>query len=126
MDTRVRLRGVDTPEIRRPECEAERQMGYEASAFTRAWLSVPASAESPSGPDAFQVRQFVTVSLHDIDLGSFAGRVVARIERSDGADLSADLLSAGLATRYRAPSPWCAGADAGAVGIEPAVSPARP
>jgi endonuclease YncB( thermonuclease family) len=90
VETRVRLAGVDTPEARGPDCEAERALAAQASAFTRAWLE-----------DA-------SISLEEIELGSFAGRVIARIRRADGADLSEDLLSAGLATSYGARAPWCA------------------
>lgn len=90
VETRVRLAGVDTPEARGPDCEAERALAAQASAFTRAWL------------------EGASISLEEIDLGSFAGRVIARIRRADGADLSEDLLSAGLATPYGAPAPWCA------------------
>jgi endonuclease YncB( thermonuclease family) len=90
VETRVRLAGVDTPEARGPDCEAERTLAAQASAFTRAWL------------------EGASISLEEIDLGSFAGRVIARIRRADGADLSKDLLSAGLATPYGAPAPWCA------------------
>ena len=38
VETRVRLDGVDTPEIRRPACEAEREAGREAAAFTQAFV----------------------------------------------------------------------------------------
>ncbi|MGX6646707.1 thermonuclease family protein [Maricaulaceae bacterium MS644] len=90
VETRVRLAGVDTPEARGPDCEAERALAAQASAFTRSWL------------------EGASISLEEIDLGSFAGRVIARIRRADGADLSEDLLSAGLATPYGAAAPWCA------------------
>ena len=125
VETRVRLRGVDTPEIRRPDCEAERAAGHEASAFTRAWLTAPLPADpsdaaaeqaaSPAGPGGdgatSSVRSFTPVSLMEIDLGSFAGRVVARIQRLDGADLSEALIGAELAVVYGEDGPWCAGAD---------------
>ena len=91
VETRVRLAGVDTPETRRPDCEAERAAGREADAFTRAWLS-----------------DVTVVHLRGVELGSFAGRVIARLERTDGADLGADLLAAGLAVRYGEAGPWCA------------------
>lgn len=102
VETRVRLRGVDTPETRRPDCQAERTAGEAATAFTRDWMrpGVGGVASTPA-----------LISLHEIDLGSFAGRVVARIRRADGADLSDDLMAAGLAARYGEAGPWCAGAD---------------
>lgn len=88
VETRVRLAGVDTPEIRRPDCEAERTLGYEAQAFVSARLE-PGQA----------------VNLHDVELGSFAGRVIADIAL-DETKLSALLLEAGLAQPYGA-SDWC-------------------
>lgn len=125
VETRVRLRGVDTPEIRRPDCEAERAAGHQASAFTRAWLTAPLQADrsdaaavkaaSPAEPGsdgaASSARSFAPISLLEIDLGSFAGRVVARIEREDGADLSEALIGAQLAVVYGEDGPWCASAD---------------
>jgi endonuclease YncB( thermonuclease family) len=106
VETRVRLRGVDTPETRRPDCEAERTAGEAAAGFTEDWVSAPApDAEPEAGPGT------LAVSLHEVDLGSFAGRVVARVERADGADLSADLVSAGLAVAYGEDGPWCVQPD---------------
>lgn len=90
VETRVRLLGVDAPERRGPACEAERALAHEATAFTTRWLERAA------------------IGLEEVDRGSFAGRVVARIRRADGADLSADLIAAGLAAPYGAAAPWCA------------------
>jgi endonuclease YncB( thermonuclease family) len=104
VETRVRLRGVDTPETRRPQCEAERTAGHAAAAFTEAWVAGPADADVDAGAaPAF--------SLYEVDLGSFAGRVVARLGRSDGADLSDALVAAGLAVAYGEDGPWCAAAS---------------
>jgi endonuclease YncB( thermonuclease family) len=100
VETRVRLRGVDTPETRRPDCEAERAAGHAAAAFTQAWIAGPLEAgEAPA------------FSLYEVDLGSFAGRVVARLGRSDGEDLSEALIGARLAVAYGEDGPWCAGAS---------------
>jgi endonuclease YncB( thermonuclease family) len=116
VETRVRLRGVDTPETRRPDCEAERAAGREATAFTRAWLTAPnvdAESGALTAPDRAEAAdaapRFVAISLHEVDLGSFAGRVVARVERG-GEDLSTALLNAGLASVYGVDGPWCASA----------------
>lgn len=94
VQTRVRLLGVDTPERRGPDCEAERVKAAEALAFTQAWL------------------EGASIGLETIDLGSFAGRVVARVRRADGADLSEALLTEGLAAPYGEPGPWCPAAPA--------------
>jgi endonuclease YncB( thermonuclease family) len=47
--------------------------------------------------------------LSQIQYGKFAGRVVARVETLSGEDLSAALLTAGLARPYAggARTPWC-------------------
>ena len=95
VETRVRLDGVDTPETRRPDCEAEREAGHRATAFTRAWLAAHSD-----------------ISLHNVRLGSFAGRVIADLRASalDGGgedSLSDALLAADLATVYGQDGPWC-------------------
>ncbi len=109
VETRVRLRGVDTPETRRPDCEAERTAGAAATAFTEDWIAASRLVtEAIENPDASPA----VVSLHEIDLGSFAGRVVARIRRADGEDLSEALVDAELATPYGETGPWCTASDA--------------
>ena len=104
VEIRVRLRGVDAPEIRRVACEAERVKGHEATQFTRDWLTAPDG------------EGFAPVMLTEIGPDSFWGRVVARLVRAgDGADLSDDLMAAGLAVPFRQRGPWCdaaAGTDA--------------
>lgn len=98
VQTRVRLAGVDTPETYRPGCPAERAAGEAARAFTESWLLTEDG--------------YARVGLKDVDLGSFAGRVIARIERSDGADLSAALIAARHAVPYGQDAPWCAAGPA--------------
>ena len=90
VETRVRLAGVDTPERRGPECEAERRLAEAATLFTTQWLDG------------------ASIALEAVELGSFAGRVIARVRREDGASLSEDLIGAGLGAPYGAPTPWCA------------------
>jgi len=90
VQTRVRLADVDTPETRRPACEAERRSGFAATDFTQSWLAAS---------EGLQIR--------NVRLGSFAGRVIADLERSDGARLSDALLSAELATPYGETGSWC-------------------
>ena len=105
VETRVRLDRVDTPETRRPDCEAERDAGHRATAFTRDWLS-----ERPS------------VTLHQVRLGSFAGRVIADMQDADShQSLSDALLEAGLATIYGEDGPWCQTAP-----VASAPTPSRP
>lgn len=92
VETRVRLAGIDAPEIRRPDCEAERTLGRQAGQAV-AELLPPGRA----------------VSLYEIELGSFAGRVVARLQTREGEDLGAWLGARGLAQPYGR-SDWCSGA----------------
>jgi endonuclease YncB( thermonuclease family) len=95
VETRVRLDGVDTPELR-GKCEAARRLAREARAFVQARVGG---------------RQVI---LRDIQYGKYAGRVVARIQTPDGDDLSDALIAAGLGHAYdgAARAPWCVGAKA--------------
>lgn len=88
IEVSVRLAGVDTPEIMRPECRAERIMADAAKS----------TVESLAGD---------TVQLRNIRHGKYAGRVVADIETASGEDLGAYLLSAGQAVREGDHDPWC-------------------
>jgi endonuclease YncB( thermonuclease family) len=85
----VRLLGVDAPEIFRPRCEAERAQGHKAKAFVEAMISGGA------------------VILRDIDHDKYGGRVDARVETADGADVAGELLAAGLAVAEGDDDPWC-------------------
>jgi endonuclease YncB( thermonuclease family) len=100
VETLVRLAGVDAPELR-GKCERERALAAQARDFLRARLG---PREAASGG----------VLLRDIRLGKYAGRVLARVQGPDGADLAELLLAEGLARRYagRERPSWC-GAGAG-------------
>lgn len=73
----VRVRGVDTPEISRPQCEAERQWGARSTRFTRDDLT---DAED--------------VAFCDPEWDRY-GRIVATV-LVDGANLATSLITAGL------------------------------
>lgn len=90
LETRVRLAGVDTPELH-GKCERERRLAAAARDFLETRL-----ADRP-------------VALRDVQFGKYAGRVVARVVTSDGQDLSDALIGAGLARRYGGGKrvPWC-------------------
>ena len=94
VETRVRLDGVDTPELR-GKCQAARRLAREARAFVQARVGG---------------RQVI---LRDIQYGKYAGRVVARIQTPDGDDLADALIAAGLGHPYdgAARAPWCVGAN---------------
>ena len=91
--TRVRLAGIDAPELR-GKCARERQLAAQAREFL--------SARLLSGPD--------TVLLREVRYGKFAGRVLARLETAEGRDLGRDLVDAELAAPYdgRTRPAWCA------------------
>lgn len=94
--TRVRLEGADAPETWRPRCEAEREAGEAASGFVQARL--------PEGAEA---------ALREVRLGSFAGRVIARLTLEDGRDLSDLLIAAGHAVPHGEDGAWCPREDRG-------------
>jgi endonuclease YncB( thermonuclease family) len=87
---RVRLSGIDTPEITQADCPAERAKGLTARARLISLI------------------QDQTVHLRDIHYGKYAGRVVARVETDQGLDISTWLLTSGLAAKYIGKSiNWC-------------------
>ena len=83
----VRLAGVDAPELRGPDCEAERAGAVAARDFVAALVGEE-------------------VSLFDVDTGTYAGRVIARIVTHEGLDVSQSLMQAGYAVRY-GEADWC-------------------
>lgn len=99
VEVKVRLKGVDTPELR-GKCAAEKKLALEAKEFATKWLE-----ENPA-------------QLVGVHYGTYAGRVLATIERSrvlattknkGGDTLSAALLSENLAKPYRGrKAKWCA------------------
>lgn len=94
VETHVRLADVDAPEIRRVACEEEREAGHAAKAFVESLLSPEGQPEG-------------RVSIRNVQLGSFAGRVIASMDLPDGRDLGTLLLEEGLATPYSARGGWC-------------------
>jgi len=76
---KVRLAGIDAPEIFRPSCAAERRRGHAAKAFLESF---------------FEGRK---ARLVDVRRGKYAGRVVARLAVPKGGDAGEALLAAGLA-----------------------------
>lgn len=94
--TRVRLAGVDAPELK-GACAHERAMATRARAYLAARLVTVDG--SP-----------VQVSLSEIRSGKYGGRVLARVRTAGGEDLSRALLAAGLARPYagKARRSWCA------------------
>ena len=87
---KVRLKGVDTPEMR-GKCAAERKLAQQAKAFAKKWL---------------KENQTRLVGVH---YGTYAGRVLATAQMKNGDSLSAALLAENLAKPYRGRrAQWCA------------------
>ena len=87
---RVRLAGVDAPELR-GKCAAERRTAGRAKAFLATAIG--------DGE----------IRLSQIRYGKYAGRVLARIAAADGRDLGQALLAQGLARAYAGGKrvSWC-------------------
>lgn len=81
LETRVRLAGIDAPELR-GRCAEERERAARARDFL---------ARAVDGGE---------IVLRGIEFGKYAGRVIARVETAAGEDLAAALLRAGLAREY--------------------------
>ncbi len=98
LETTVRLLGVDTPELR-GACGEERNLATRSRAFTADLAEIGAE-----------------ISLNDIQLGKFAGRVLARAVTAGGVDIGEALVAAGLARAYRGGrrGSWCVRAAANA------------
>lgn len=79
--TQIRVAGVDAPELRRPQCDAERALAERARDRT--------AALTDNG-----------VVLVDPRLGKFAGRVVAQVILPDGRNLADVLIAEGLGRAY--------------------------
>lgn len=88
VEVSVRLAGVDTPEISRPNCRAER---VKADAAKEDVISLIGEE----------------LLLTNVKLGKYAGRVVANIATMDGLDLGEHLLETGQAVRQGDRDPWC-------------------
>jgi micrococcal nuclease len=90
IEIRVRLSGVDTPEIK-GQCAGEETLALKARDFV-----IEKIGHAP-------------VRLHQIHYGKYAGRVVARIMTGDHQNLSALLIRAGHGRQYdgRRRGSWC-------------------
>ena len=95
IQTRVRLAGIDAPELR-GKCAAERDLAGRAKTALGVLIGVGDGAGK--------------VSLRNLRYGKFAGRVVAAVVTADGRDAAAVLVSQGLARVYAGGrrADWCA------------------
>lgn len=89
METIVRLRGVDAPELR-GKCPAERE----------AALAAREALAGLAGP---------VVRLEAVEADKYGGRVLARVLSADGRDVAALLIAGGFARAYggEARRGWC-------------------
>ncbi len=94
VSTKVRLSGVDAPELR-GRCAREKRMARAARSFVERKLAGGG------------------VTLRDIRFGKYAGRVLARVITAEGEDLGQALIAAGLARLYRGGRRrrWCQSAE---------------
>ena len=95
VETRVRIAGVDTPELR-GHCALEIELATAARD-----LVADALGDQPA-------------ILRDVRHDKFGGRVLARVESNTGEDIATLLIAAGLGRPYDGGkrTPWCDGRDA--------------
>lgn len=89
----VRIAGIDTPEVSRPQCERERTLGLAAAQETATLLPVGS-----------------TVTLKNARHDKFAGRVDATVFTDVGVDVGNHLKQRGHAVSYSGQGPkedWC-------------------
>ena len=91
-DVSIRIKGIDTPETWRPKCDAEEIAGKAATHYLMDLMGSPYRGAVLGKPMA-------TVELRNVELGKFAGRVLADAYFS-GEDLALTLLEAGHARPY--------------------------
>ncbi len=88
----IRLRGIDTPEIR-AKCEIEKTLALRAKARLSELL--------PKGSSIF---------LSNVELGTYAGRIIADVATHNFPDIGEILLNENLARRYyvkEGKQSWC-------------------
>lgn len=88
----IRLLGIDTPETRRSECAAEKELGDQAKQVVTEWLE-----------------RTQEVELKNLKWDKFGGRVLANVY-FDGVLVSEKLIEQGLGVAYfgkKKTNPWC-------------------
>lgn len=88
IEVSVRVAEIDTPEVYRPACSAERKIADQATNAAREFLGSK-------------------IMLHNIHNGKYAGRVVAEVHHRTRGRLSEHLLDLGLAVGEDEDDPWC-------------------
>lgn len=102
-DVSIRIKGIDTPETWRPKCDEEEIAGKAATRYLMDLMGSPYRGAVLGKPMA-------TVELRNVELGKFAGRVLADAYFG-GKDLALTMLEAGHARPYLGGKRegWCAG-----------------
>lgn len=87
----VRLKGIDAPELYRPKCKAEKQQAEQARRYLASLV-----ADQP-------------LQLTSIQGGKYFGRVLAKVQIKQAANLSRQMLKSGLVRSYRKGNRkgWC-------------------
>tara|TARA_R100000664_G_scaffold12372_1_gene19880 strand:+ start:2517 stop:2930 length:414 start_codon:yes stop_codon:yes gene_type:complete len=88
--TKVRIAGIDTPEIRRPKCDSEKRKAIAAKEALRRLLGD-------------------SVYLRNIKRGKYAGRVISQVISKGGIDIGKDMIRTGHARPYSGGKrgSWC-------------------
>ncbi len=93
LETNIRVLGVDTPEKGwRAKCDFERELGEQATAFTKEFV------------------KHGSLSITNISNDKFGGRLDADVIRDDGVSLAAELIKNGYGYAYfgKTKHSWCA------------------
>ncbi len=102
MEVRIRIAGIDTPEITGADCDAERLQGLSAKAMLARLLGVR-DVDAP-------MIGVPLLTLRDIRPGKYQGRMVAEVINAAGDNVAEMLLTAGLAKKWDgsgARPGWC-------------------
>ncbi len=92
IEARVRLRGIDTPEIR-GKCASEKTKAQQAKQKLTQLI--------PEGS---------IVTLYHIELGTYAGRIIANVSTKNGEDISTVMVAENYARPYKlreGRKSWC-------------------
>ena len=90
VETSVRIDGIDAPEIH-GKCDRERNMAEAAKEEVATLIN--------GNP----------VTIYDVRLEKYAGRVLARVKTAEGIDIAQHMIDKGLARPYHGQKrqPWC-------------------
>lgn len=118
IETAVRIKGIDTPELK-GKCAHERKLAQQAKnhllqIIAGNMVTARSSPQQPQSPDpplsynASAQAEPAVMTLHDVELGKYAGRVLARV-KINSQDVAAQLIAVSLARPYHGGKrfSWC-------------------